>query len=78
MHRSFTSCIILKMYQNVQSDSVRGGRDTSCVAIAVDRIAVPQINATITCMPNLVKIALTSNALIVLSTFVRGMLVSLF
>ena len=45
MHRSFTSGIILKMYQNVQSDSVRGGRDTSCVAIAVDWIAVPQINA---------------------------------
>ena len=32
-----------KVWVFKQSDSVRGGRDTSCVAIAVDGIAVPQI-----------------------------------
>ena len=50
MRGSFTSGVILKSYQeternfkNVHTDSVRGGRDTSRVAIAVDGIDVPQI-----------------------------------
>ena len=50
MHGSFTYGIILKLYyeteQNfkiVQSDAVRGGRDTSCVAIAEGGIAMLQI-----------------------------------
>ena len=52
MHGSFTSGMILKSnheternFKNVQSDSVRGGRDTSRVAITivVDRIDVLEI-----------------------------------
>ena len=50
MHGSFIFGIILKSYheternfKNVQSDAVRGGRDTSRVAIGEDQIAVLQI-----------------------------------
>ena len=51
MQGSFTSGIILKLYheternfKNVQSNAVRGGRDTSGVAIAEDGIAALQID----------------------------------